>query len=135
MAALDAYRGNVVVLDFWASYCTTCLEVTPALEQLRRDYADSGLVVLGVSLDYVQDTSRARALHNEIGAKYEIRFDVDSSLRRAFNVRLIPLTVLVDRGGRVRWQQEGFVNNGGPVLRLASGRGKKALSAALAGGR
>jgi len=103
---LNAYRGKVVYLDFWASWCTPCRESFPWLSNLEREYGAQNLVVIGVNVD--QDRRRAERFLDGTPADFSIVYDPRGDLATSYKVTSMPSAVLIDRGGRVRFQHNGF---------------------------
>jgi peroxiredoxin len=96
---LSDYRGKVVLLNFWASFCAPCLEEMPALEALWQEYRDQGFVVLAVaadrgSVDPVRDFVKAG------NYSFPIPLDSDGDVRNQYEVRALPTTYLIGRDGR-----------------------------------
>lgn len=98
---LSEHRGEVVVVGFWTSWCSTCRAQLERLGRIDRTYGDAGLVVVGVSLD--DDPERARSLAHAVDARFRNVFDADKRLGRPYRVNDVPMTVLVDRAGVVRF--------------------------------
>jgi len=128
---LAEYRGEVLLIDFWATYCTTCAATVPALERLQTQYGAQGLRVVAVSLDEPADTARARLLLAEWGGTYPLIFDIDRALREAYQVNLLPMTYLISRDGLVAWQQAGTVGGAKYDLGLESPKGRTLLEKVL----
>lgn len=95
---LDALRGRVVVLDFWATWCGPCRAVMPELDRLSRQYHDRGLIVLGLT-DERLETVRAHLARSPVS--YTIARDVRGTSRR-YGVTAMPTLVVIDRAGQVR---------------------------------
>lgn len=103
--SISDFRGRIVILDFWASWCSPCRNSMPHLETLRARYQDDGLVLLGVSLDYSAETavrflqengySNLIALWESLPAAQEVR--------RLYGVSGIPHTFVLDRQGIIRY--------------------------------
>jgi len=98
---LSERRGDVVLISFWTSWCGSCRAQLERLAQLDATYASSGLVVVGVSLD--DDFGRAAELARAVNARFRNAFDAEKLLGRRFAVQDVPLTLLVDRAGIVRY--------------------------------
>ena len=98
---LSERRGEVVVIGFWTSWCGSCRKYLERLARLDATYRQAGLVVVGVSLD--DDPARATALAGAVGAQFRNGVDTDKALGRRFAVPDVPLTLLIDRAGVVRY--------------------------------
>jgi cytochrome c biogenesis protein CcmG/thiol:disulfide interchange protein DsbE len=103
---LTAYRGKVVYVDFWASWCAPCKQSFPWLGSLVREYASQNFVVIGVNVD--KDRDRAERFLNETPANFTIVYDPQGELATAYKVAGMPSGILIDRTGHVRFQHAGF---------------------------
>jgi len=103
---LSAYRGKVVYLDFWASWCGPCKQSFPWLDGLVRDYRSQNFVVISVNVDKSRD--RAERFLNETPADFSIVYDPRGELASTYKVAGMPSGVLIDRTGHVRFQHAGF---------------------------
>jgi cytochrome c biogenesis protein CcmG/thiol:disulfide interchange protein DsbE len=108
-AALADYRGTVVVLNYWASWCTPCRQESPLLERWQPRLAKRGGTVLGV--DSLDVTADARAFVRELGLTYPMLRDRDGETQRRFGVSGYPETLIVDRAGRIAALQRGPVDD------------------------
>ena len=98
---LSEHHGEVVVLAFWTRWCGTCADYLERLARLDGTYRTAGLVVAGVSLD--DDPARALSALKNAGVKFPNGVDVAKVLGRRFSVEDVPLTLLIDRDGIVRY--------------------------------
>ncbi len=96
---LDQYRGRVVVMNLWATWCPPCREEMPALEQLYRQYRSQGVVVIGV--DQGEAPAVAAKYAREHGVTYPILMDEDQQYGRAYSAVGLPTTIVVGRDGHV----------------------------------
>ena len=118
--SLRSYRGKVVVLNFWASWCAPCKSETPLLERLQRQIASRGGTVLGVN--YRDTTGDANAFARKYGLTYPSLRDVDGDLANDYGTRALPETFVIDRQGKITAVSRGQVNAGflnrsvGPLL-------------------
>lgn len=113
--SLDAYRGKVVYLDFWASWCAPCLSALPALDQLRQEFGSRGFEVLAVNVDRNPADALALLARRPVG--YRSISDPEGSLPRRFGVETMPTSFLIDRDGMVRYVHRGFRKGDVPGLR------------------
>jgi peroxiredoxin len=97
---LSEYRGEVVALVFWASWCGDCRRELERFERLRRTYGNVGLVVLGVNLDH--EPGRAAALADAAGIGYPVLIDAGMDVSKTYRADDLPLIVLIDRHGAIR---------------------------------
>lgn len=103
---LGAYRGKVVYVDFWASWCGPCRQSFPWLDNLVHEYASQNFVVIGVNVD--KDRDRAERFLNETPAEFPIVYDPKGELATIYKVAGMPSGILIDRAGHVRFQHSGF---------------------------
>jgi len=103
---LQEQRGNVVLINFWASWCGPCREELPYLEELQQEYADLGFTILAVNVD--QDPSKADILLNDIPVSFPVLFDVNDDVSKLYDVQAMPTTVIVDRDGNQRLLHKGY---------------------------
>lgn len=98
---LDEHLGEVVVLSFWSAGCATCRAQLAALDRSLRTYASAGLSIYGIGVD----DRPQRALEFARGARvgFPMLLDPEKSMGRAYDVDNLPMTVLIDRGGTVRY--------------------------------
>ena len=103
---LDEYRGNVIVVDFWASWCVPCRRSFPWLNKMHAKYADDGLVIIGVNLDASNED--AAAFLEDYPADFKIYFDTDAVYAQEFDVQAMPSSFVLGRDGEIAARQLGF---------------------------
>jgi cytochrome c biogenesis protein CcmG/thiol:disulfide interchange protein DsbE len=107
--SLEDYRGRVVVLNFWASWCKPCREESPLLDRWHERMKRSGGTVLGV--DTLDVTSDARDFISEYGLSYPMLRDGEGKSRESFGIVGFPETFVIDRRGRIAAVRRGPVDD------------------------
>jgi peroxiredoxin len=103
---LSEFRGQVVLITFWARWAGDSRMELPALDRINATYNRAGLVVLGVSVD--EDARRTREFAEGMKLKFPILFDTTPDVGRDYFIDKMPMTILVDRSGVVRYVNAGF---------------------------
>jgi thiol-disulfide isomerase/thioredoxin len=102
--SLDQYKGQIVLLDFWATWCGPCRMTMPVLEKLREEQPD--IAMLAINLEEPRDLVRDYVERQRIRSR--ILLDADGKVGRAYGSDAIPMQVLIDKEGIVRHVQTGF---------------------------
>ena len=113
---LTALRGNVVVLNFWASWCAPCVEELPVLGALA---GQGKVIVLGVN--YMEPRTTIERFAQAHPLPYPVLRDRDGAAFKAWTAGVMPTTVVVDRQGRARWRTVGAIDADDTSLRRAIG--------------
>jgi len=100
---LSEYRGHVVFLNFWATWCGPCKVEMPAMEKLYREFRTKGFVVVAVSSD-AEGPAVTRPYRDALGLSFTIADDSEMLVSRLYGVRSLPLTFLVNREGVITHQ-------------------------------
>ncbi|MFK7977189.1 MAG: TlpA family protein disulfide reductase [Halioglobus sp.] len=103
---LSEHKGDVVLVNFWASWCGPCRQEMPHLDTLNDKYTDLGFTVMGINLDAVP--GEADKVLKDIPVDFTILFDPDNSASQAYGVDSMPYTVLVNRDGEVKHVHRGY---------------------------
>jgi peroxiredoxin len=104
--SLADLKGQVVMVNFWASWCGPCRQEMPHLEALYQRYSSLGFTLLGVNVD--KDSGDAQEFLDETSVSFPILFDPESSVSELYDVIAMPSTVLVDRDGNMRYIHHGY---------------------------
>ncbi len=111
---LALLRGNVVLLNAWATWCKPCREEIPFLSDLQSREASRGLRVVGVNVDEASDREGVLAAEQRLGIRYTVWLDPDASVQTLMGTTAVPATVLLDRSGRVLWRHVGVLREDTP---------------------
>lgn len=103
---LSEYRGEIVMLTFWATWCGDCRSQLEQLGAMYDRYQDAGVTLLAVSLD--QNQRQADSMAEGLGVRYPVLHDAGGEVGRLYDVSRMPVMLLIDRGGVVRDVFEGF---------------------------
>ena len=103
---LTDYKGKVVLLDFWASWCVPCRRSFPWMNGMQEKYGDDGLVIIGVNMD--SDPADRNEFLQEYPAQFTIINDPDGELARAHDVIAMPSSYIFDRDGALVTRHMGF---------------------------
>jgi len=113
----DHLGRDVVLIDFWATFCEPCLRAMPHLDALYVKHAARGFVVLGVSIDGADSLPEVRAEVQKLGIRFPILLDQDTRVVALYNPKTsAPFSVLIDRRGHVRLKREGYTTGSGETL-------------------
>ena len=104
---LSQFKGQVVMINFWATWCGPCRQEMPLLEDIYKKYKPMGFTMLGVNVE--PDSKGAEAwLSKQKPVSFPIAFDTDSKVSKLYKVAGMPSTVFVDRKGNVRVMHKGY---------------------------
>ena len=103
---LSEYRGQVVLMNFWASWCGPCRQEMPLLNDLHKKYKKLGFTVMGVNVE--EDSSKARKIVKDIKIKFPVLFDTQNKVSELYQVSAMPSSVIIDRDGNVRYLHKGY---------------------------
>ena len=106
---LESYKGKVVYLDFWASWCGPCQKSFPWMNDIFRANQHKGLVVLAVNLD--QERKLADEFIQKFNPAFAILFDPEGELAIQYKVTGMPSAVIIGRDGKIRYKHAGFHQN------------------------
>ena len=109
-------RGEVVLLNLWATWCLPCRTETPYLQSISEAYGDRGLRVVGISQDVGNAREDIRAFVEQFGVTYTILHDPRMRGLDLYQVNALPGTFLIDREGILRWMQFRPIREGDPAF-------------------
>ena len=103
---LQEQRGNVVMLNFWASWCGPCRKEMPLLETLQKKYQRMGFVLLGVNVD--EDSAAAQRFLKDVETTFPMLQDNKGDISKLYNVDAMPTSIFIDREGQLRSVHRGY---------------------------
>jgi len=112
--SLASLRGQVVLLNTWATWCSPCRQEMPAFETLYRQHRDQGLKVVGVNIDEGQADSEVERYVASLGISFPIWRDPENRIAKRFRVLGVPETFLLDRAGMIRRHWRGRMDPHAP---------------------
>ena len=112
-------RGQPVLLNVWATWCAPCRQEIPELQALHERHADQGLRVVGVTVDGRHMGDEVRSFVEDMGMTYDVWWDSEGAVIDRLEAVGVPVTVLVDREGRIAWRHTGVIEPGDPELEAA----------------
>jgi cytochrome c biogenesis protein CcmG/thiol:disulfide interchange protein DsbE len=112
---LAALKGNVVLVNFWATWCEPCRDEMPSLNRLHQRLAGKRFRILGVNIG--EGKPRIAQFLTRIPVDFTVLRDADSEVMKAWRVRILPLSFLVDKDGMLRYQLTGDANWDNPDVR------------------
>jgi peroxiredoxin len=103
---LTQFKGQVVMLNFWASWCGPCRQEMPLLDSIYKKYSKLGFTMIGVNVE--PDSKAANDWLKQTPVSFPILYDTDSKVSKLYGVSGMPSTVIVDRKGTVRMIHHGY---------------------------
>ena len=105
---LEDYRGKVVLVNFWATWCEPCREEMPSMNRLRASLAGRPFEVLAVNL--AESEARIRRFKEQVPLEFAVLMDRDSATARAWRARVLPISFLIGPDGRIRYSVVGEID-------------------------
>jgi cytochrome c biogenesis protein CcmG, thiol:disulfide interchange protein DsbE len=99
---IDDYRGQVVLLNIWATWCAPCRVEMPSMQRLEQQLGPRGLRIVAVSIDDPGMEGRIRAFSDELALTFEILYDAPGAIRQRYQTTGVPETFVIGRDGRIR---------------------------------
>jgi peroxiredoxin len=105
---LDEYKGQVVLINFWATWCGPCRQELPLLDRIHQRYQDAGFAVLGINVEGNEKTAEAEAMITKAGVTFPVLVDEGQHISEMYSLEAMPTSVVVDRDGVVRYIHRGY---------------------------
>ena len=108
--SLSDYKGKVVLLNFWATWCQPCQAEMPHLQKMHTELAENGLVVLSITIDEARDVSKVKPLIKRNGYTFTVLLDKETKVAPLYNPdQTLPYNVIIDREGQIFWTKASYV--------------------------
>jgi peroxiredoxin len=105
-AALSQYQGQVVMVNFWATWCGPCQQEMPLLDQMYKKYKQAGFTLIGVNVD--KDAPTVKELLARKPVSFPVLLDPANQVSKAYHVDDMPSSVIIDRKGEIRYIHRGY---------------------------
>ncbi len=109
---LDKLQGQVVYLDFWASWCGPCRKSFPWMNEMQAKYQDQGFTIVSINVDH--DKALAEQFLRENPANFSVIYDPKGEIARQFKLKGMPSSYLINRAGKIVSAHVGFVEKKKP---------------------
>lgn len=124
--SLETYRGKVVLLNIWATWCPPCIQEMPSMDRLQRQFQGTDFVVLGVSIDE-DPPDKVLQFAEDLGVSFDILHDRSGAIQGIYQTSGVPESFVIDRGGTIVKKVIGATEwdnpvNTGLIRRLLDGR-------------
>lgn len=103
---LQEYQGQVVLINFWASWCGPCRQEMPLLDRIHQRYQDAGFAVLGINVE--DEVGPAKEVAERSKITFPVLLDQEQKVSEMYDLQAMPSTVVVDRDGKVRYIHRGY---------------------------
>jgi len=103
---LAELQGEVVLVNFWASWCGPCRKELPKLEEMHQKYKDLGVTILGINIDETRELSQK--LLKDVEVNFPVLYDHDSEVAEPYNIQAMPSTFIIDKSGNFRYLHLGY---------------------------
>jgi len=104
--SLSGLKGQVVMINFWATWCGPCRQEMPLLQQIQARYEPLGFTLVGINVE--PDSAAAQAWLTQVPVSFPILFDRQNKVAESFGVEGMPSSVFIDRSGKVRYVHQGY---------------------------
>lgn len=110
--SLEDFRGKVMLLNIWATWCGPCRQELPELRALHNRWSAQGFTVVGVSIDAPKDAKKVESMAQQFGLDYPLVLDPLGKSIEAFEVRGYPTSFIIGRDGLILWRRDGLIQPG-----------------------
>lgn len=122
--SLSEYRGKVVLVNFWATWCPPCVREIPALVRIHEQYRDQGFVILGVNTTYQDDEAKVQQFVQDNNIQFPILLEKEATVGSEYGARLMPSSYLIDQNGQIVYAHVGQIDEQSVAERVQALLGK-----------
>ncbi len=97
-----------ILISFWATWCKPCKEELPHVQELLEKYEEKGLTVFAISTDSEKSVAKVKPYIKSHNYRFEVLLDTNSEVARSYYVRSVPFTLIIDKSGKIVYQQLGY---------------------------
>ncbi|OMH38051.1 peroxiredoxin [Motiliproteus sp. MSK22-1] len=115
--SLTDFRGKIVYLDFWASWCGPCRKSLPAMQELHTELSKSGFTVVAVNVDEVIQNAKNFAI--PLALSYPLVYDGNGNIAKSFDIKAMPMSYVIDKQGKIIHAHKGYRSKDMPLIRQA----------------
>lgn len=108
---LSQLKGKLIILNFWATWCTYCITETPDLVELARKYKGKSVQFLGINATHLDQLEAIQSFANEYAISYPVLLDQTGDVHKSFQVQSFPTTFIIDPTGTIVWKKLGAVTS------------------------
>ncbi len=109
-ASLSDYKGNVVMLNIWATWCAPCRAEMPSMQKLHEEFAPKGLKIVAVSIDDENSVSSIRSFIKDYGLSFTVLHNPSGDIQRTYQTTGVPETIIIGKDGKIRTKVSGAVD-------------------------
>jgi len=113
---IEDYRGKVVLLNVWATWCPPCRQELPELDRLHRELGPRGFTVVTINVDNTGDEPEVRKIVDEYGFGFPVVLDPKNRATQSLRLNGYPVSLLIDRKGTILWRRDGMIQAEDPEL-------------------
>ena len=124
---LSDYKGKVVIIDFWATWCKPCNKPIPELNKVYELYKEKGLEIIGINCDGPRSISKVGPMAKSLQIQYPVLIDINTEVMNDLNLMAYPTLLMVNSEGKILWIHEGYVTGDTELIMAEIDENLKAL--------
>ena len=113
----EAGENELIVLDFWATWCKPCVKAIPKIKELEKEFENESISFIGINADSPRNLAKVRPFVKTHGIEYPVLMDVDQEIMNELLINAFPTFLIIDRKGKVLFTHRGFTNGDEKLIR------------------